>query len=167
MCEQYDGYAIAMTLEPAANAWISQCAAKIEKSDLYYEIPTLYIPHITLIRELKEKHVKQCLLNLPQKQFIVLMGETFCLKTDKYDVIAKAVYSYRIFMLNKSLREKLYIQGEYPYRAHITLGFVKKGAGKNYLNLGNDMPFQPYFSTQTFMLFNSSGELKAMKAIAA
>lgn len=97
-------------------------------------------PHVTILYGLTEsndmvtidKYFATC---LPLE---IKIGNLSLFETDDYDVLKFDIISNDLKKLNKYLRDNFNYQNDYPnYKPHLTIAYLVKGTGKNYLKLAN------------------------------
>lgn len=92
--------------------------------------------HITVlygINKDEENRVKKSLVNIPPN-ISATLGEVTMFECEKYDVLKIDVVSSHLSKINKFLCRNFDYTNDYDdYKPHVTLCYVKKGMGKNYI----------------------------------
>lgn len=121
---------------------------KIKPDDIYNDESNNFglesTPHITLLYGLKNESDYEELQNYfktkPQIKFTI--GEISLFENDNkpYDVLKFEVSSTDLVKYNSYVRNNFDCEITFPdYKPHITIAYVKKGTGKNYLRFESDL----------------------------
>lgn len=94
-------------------------------------------PHITVlygIKPVSEEKTKQLLQKMP-KNIVASLGTISLFEGAKFDVLKIDVTSPHLTRINKLLCKEVEYNNDYPnYHPHVTLAYLKKGTGKDYVN---------------------------------
>lgn len=101
-------------------------------------------PHITLLYGLKNESDYEELQNYfktkPQIKFTIGEISLFEVDSKPYDVLKFEVNSSDLVKYNSYIRNNFDCEITFPdYKPHITITYVKKGTGKNYLRFESDL----------------------------
>jgi 2'-5' RNA ligase len=105
-------------------------------------------PHVTLLYGLHEdvtiNQVKEVIgqFDLEEKPFFIKLHNVSCFNTPKYDVLKFDAEGDILHKLNEGLKA-LPFTNEFPdYHPHLTIGYLKQGAGKTYVQGFKSLKFE-------------------------
>lgn len=95
-------------------------------------------PHVTALyglKDVKPEDVKKVIEGVGDVE--LTLGKTSIFENDDYDVLKIDVESPKLGEINKLLKENLDYESDFPdYKPHLTIAYLQKGKGKDYV--GND-----------------------------
>lgn len=93
-------------------------------------------PHITVLYGIEEGEAEKtkALLSRVPKNIVATLGTVSLFENSKFDVLKIDVTSPHLTRINELLCKNVEYHNEYPnYHPHVTLAYLKKGAGKAYV----------------------------------
>lgn len=121
-------------------------------------------PHITLIYGIHTDNLKEVSdLFDDEKKFECKLGKIdLFTKSDKFDVLIATVECPDLHRLNSKMRRNLDATESYPvYVPHVTICYMKKGAGKKYI--GNDAFVDEKFMINKIFFSSKTGDKTSIK----
>ena len=111
----------------------------INIDDVYQSNDITQYPHITALYGLKdsvtENDIKDILDKYKDVKFNIEVDGIDIFENDDFDVVKMNIKSNILHQLNSDLRNLPYVSDYPDYKPHVTIGFVKPGEGKKYINI--------------------------------
>lgn len=121
----------------------------LDESDEIEDYGLEKTPHSTILYGLHEYDgiIVDIKNSIPKLEYFddVFRGNISIFESEKYDIVKFEIESNKLKDLNLKLKETFKNIDNFDYKPHMTIAFVKKGSGKNYIK---DIKKIPMFPTE-------------------
>jgi 2'-5' RNA ligase len=122
-------------------------------------------PHVTIVYKLLETSpvsVFKAVKN--RKPVVAKIGELGIFENDDFDVLKFEIASSQLRDLNRSITESCLVETLYPtYRPHMTVAYLKKGEGKQYVSAKTKLPGLSFVCEELFFRLHQKNGLIRIK----